>query len=314
MRRLVLAAVGALAVAGCQTTPKLHPGDFDFSIAFQEIERTYKLHVPPQLDVSRALPLVIMLHGGMGTADGAAAWYGWNEQSDLAGFLVAYPQGVDRTWNAEHCCGAARRDGMDDVGFILAVIADIQARAPVDPRRIFATGMSNGAMMSYRLAAERPDIFAAIGPVAGAIGGQANASSPLQVIPTPSQPVAVMIFHGMADQNVLYEGGETVSGLTPGRIDLSVDDAVAFWVQADGAAATPVDSANETGHVLRRAHAAADGYGDVVRYAIVGQGHAWPGGLAPSVGPIPIGDPPSQEISATAALWEFFASHPKPQP
>jgi len=314
MKRLGFAVISAFAVAGCQTAPKLHPGDFDFSVAFQDLDRAYKLHVPPQFDSQGFMPLVIMLHGGLGTADGAAALYGWNEQSDSAGFLVAYPQGFDRTWNAEHCCGAAYRNGVDDVGFILAMIADIQARAPVDSRRIFATGMSNGAMMAYRLAAERPDIFAAIGPVAGAIGGKANASAPLQVIPTSGQPVAVMIFHGTDDQHVLYEGGETVAGLMAGRIDLSVDDAVDFWVQANGANSTPVESANATGHVLRRSYSAPDGYGDVVRYAIVGQGHAWPGGEAPSIGPIPVGDPPSDEISATATLWEFFATHPKPQP
>lgn len=301
-----------MGLAGCQTTPRLQPGDFDFGLSFQDLERTYKLHVPPQPAIARALPLVIMLHGGMGTANGAATWYGWNEQSDQSGFLVAYPQGVSDTWNAEHCCGGAYRDGVDDVGFLVAVIADVQSRTPVDSRRVYVTGMSNGGMMAYRIAAERPDLIAAIGPVAGAIGGQANASSPLQIIPTPAAPVPVMIFHGTADQNVLYDGGETVAGLVEGRIDLSVDEAVSFWVQANDADTTPTDTSNESGNVLRRAYAGKDGYGDVIRYAIVGQGHAWPGGLTPSVGPIPIGDPPSTEISATATLWEFFASHPKP--
>ncbi len=313
MKRLLLAGFVIFAVASCQTSPRLQQGDYDYLISFQGIDRSYKLHVPPRSQLFRGMPLVIMLHGATGTANGAATLYGWNEQSDLAGFLVAYPQGVSDTWNAEHCCGGAYEDGIDDVGFLLAVIADIQGRAPIDARRIFVTGMSNGGMMTYRLAAERPDLIAAIGPVAGTIGGQATETSPIQVIPTPNQPVAVMIFHGTADENVRYEGGETIAGLVEGRIDMSVDQAVDFWVQANGASSTPTDSANETGHILRRAYASSDGYGDVVRYAIVGQGHAWPGGETPSVGPIPIGDTPSTEISATATLWEFFAAHPKPQ-
>lgn len=311
MKRYVLLVACLAASGGCLPGPGTGP-DESLSIDYGGLNRHYQLHIPSGHDPTVATPLVIMLHGATGTAVGAAMWYGWNEQSDVSGFLVAYPQGVDNTWNAEHCCGGAFQDGVDDVGFIVSMIADIESRAAVDRRRIFVTGMSNGAMMAYRLAAERPDVFAAVGAVAGSIGGQASASAPLQVIPTPPSPVAVMMFHGTDDQHVLYNGGETVSGLMRGRIDLSVDDAVRFWVQANGANPNADDSANATGHVLRRSHASSDGYGDVVRYAVVGQGHAWPGGSQPNIGPYYVGDRPSTEISATATLWAFFSSHPKP--
>ncbi len=292
----------------------LAPGDHEFSLSHQFRERTYLLHVPPQVAGEGALPLVIMLHGGTGTGAGAAELYGWPAKSDEAGFLVAFPDGVGRTWNAEHCCGPSHRQEVDDVGFIAKLIDDIAKRVDVDRRRVFATGMSNGAMMSYRLAAERPDLFAAIGPVAGAIGGQSDAGAPLQVIQQPGQPVAVIIFHGQQDMRVKYDGGETVSSISPGRIDLAVADAVSFWVQANGANATPTVETNDTGHVTHSRYASSDGYGDVELYAISDQGHAWPGGLAPSIGGFEIGDPPSMEVSATDEIWAFFTKHPKPNP
>jgi len=270
------------------------------------------LHVPPQVAGEGALPLVVMLHGGTGTGAGAAELYGWPAKSDVEGFLVAFPDGIGRTWNAEHCCGPSYRQDVDDVGFIEKLIDDIAKRADVDRRRVFATGMSNGAMMSYRLAAERAELFAAIGPVAGAIGGQADIESPLQVIRQPGQPVPVIIFHGKQDMRVKYDGGETVSSISPGRIDLAVADAVNFWVQANGANTTPTVETNDTGHVTHSRYPADAGYADVELYAISDQGHAWPGGLAPSIGGVEIGDPPSLEVSATDEIWEFFAAHPKP--
>jgi len=314
-RFLFIGVVAALLAAGCGANQEpLAPGDYEFSLSHQLRSRSYLLHVPPPIEGDAARPLVIMLHGGTGTAAGAAALYGWPAKSDAEGFLVAFPDGVGRTWNAEHCCGPSYRQDVDDVGFIASVIDDIAKRADVDRRRIFATGMSNGAMMSYRLAAERADLFAAIGPVAGSIGGQVDANSPMQVIQHPDAPVAVIIFHGKQDMRVKYDGGETVSNISPGRIDLSVADAVNFWVSRNETSATPTVETNDTGHVTHSRYAAANGYGDVELYAISDQGHAWPGGLAPSIGGIEIGDPPSTEVSATDKIWAFFAAHPKPNP
>lgn len=125
-------------------------------------DRTYLVHVPAGL--SGAAPLVLMLHGGYGTGAQAERSYGWDALADQDHFVVAYPDGLDRAWNSGGgCCGKAARRDVDDVAFLTAVVADVEARVPVDPARVYAAGMSNGAMMAYRLACDS-DVFAAIGP------------------------------------------------------------------------------------------------------------------------------------------------------
>jgi len=299
---------------GCQTAPSttapcvVFAGDHNLKLKHGGRNRSYILHVPTGYDGTRALPLVIMLHGGFGDGAGAARFYGWSEKADAEGFLVAYPDGVNRAWNAGHCCGRPQRVDVDDVGFLAAMIDDIKSDVAVDAKRIFATGMSNGAMMSHRLAAVRPDLIAAIGPVAGSVGGQTSASAAVEVPPVPDSPVAVMIIHGTEDQHVLYEGGETIAGFVRGRIDLSVAESVQFWVGANGASPTPVVEPNTAGDVIKETHAAQGNYADVVLFKVIGQGHAWPGGIKPRL----VADVPSTSLDATDELWAFFAAHPKP--
>lgn len=284
------------------------PGNYDRSLVHEGLTRNFKIHVPPQYTGTSPTPLVLMLHGGLGNAEITSKYYGWSEKSDAVGFIVVYPDGVGRTWNAEHCCGKARRDGVDDVGFLAALIGELKKTFNVDAKRVYMTGMSNGAMMSHRFGAERPDLVAAIGPVAGSIGGQVNGRSPVVKPDPPSEHVAVIIFHGSEDEHVLYEGGLTKKGVVPGRIDLSVAESVQFWVEADAANTTPVKEPNAAGDVVKDTYAATDGYADVVLYTVMGQGHAWPGGTKPRF----VADVPSTSIDATSVMWEFFAAHPKP--
>jgi len=298
----------------CQTAPSttapcvVISGDHKLTLRHDGRNRSYILHVPTGYDGMRNLPLVIMLHGGFGDGAGAARFYGWSEKADTEGFFVAYPDGLNRAWNAGYCCGRSQRRDVDDVGFLAAMIDEIKADVAVDPKRIYATGMSNGAMMSHRFAAERPNLVAAIGPVAGSIGGQTSASAAVEVPPAPASPVAVMIIHGTDDQHVLFEGGETVGGVVRGRIDLSVAESVQFWVDANGATDTPVIEPNAAGDVIKETHAAQGNYADVVLFKVVGQGHAWPGGIKPRL----VADVPSTSLNATDELWTFFAAHPKP--
>ncbi len=128
--------------------------------------RSYRLYKPVGLPSSA--PLVVMLHGGFGSAKQAERSYGWDELADSEKFLVAYPDGYHRAWNANGggCCGRPAREGVDDIGFVRAVVADIANNVSIDPARVYVTGMSNGAIMSYTLACNT-SIFAAIGVVSG---------------------------------------------------------------------------------------------------------------------------------------------------
>jgi polyhydroxybutyrate depolymerase len=270
------------------------------------MQRRYVVHVPDGRADSAPAPLVVVFHGGGGNAANAARTSGMGAKADRAGFIVAYPDGTGRragakaflTWNAWRCCGAALDNNVDDVAFVRAMVADIERGHAVDRRRVYAAGLSNGGMMTYRVACELADIFAAVAPVGGALNTDGC---------RPSSPVSVVIFHGTADQHVRFEGGEPGTSVDRHkRVDNSVAYAVDFWKRRDGCEGEPLRS--RKGSVVHDAYACRDGTA-VELYAIEGQGHAWPGGKKG----LPSGnlDAPSTEISATDAMWDFFRAHPK---
>jgi len=280
------------------------PGDYEETMVAGGKTRNYLLHIPPGYDGQKKMSLVIVLHGGGGNARFTAEMTGMSVKADTAGFIAVYPNGTGPlgderilTWNAGNCCGYALDNNIDDVGFIRELINKLESKLAIDTARIYATGISNGGMMSYRLACELADKIAAIAPVAGAMG-MADCN--------PANPVAVIIFHGTADEHVLFEGGVPRQQLdTHPRIDKPVSYAVDFWVKADGCSAT---SAKETkGNIVKSVYSGGKNGTEVILYTIIGGKHAWPGGKSAWLG----GDVPTKEISATDLMWDFFASHPK---
>jgi polyhydroxybutyrate depolymerase len=263
--------------------------------------RTYTVHLPRGIGDEHAFPLVIVLHGGGGNSEHAARMSGFSALADQENFIVVYPNGTGRlgevllTWNAGNCCGYALDNNVDDVGFIRALIEKLQREYPIDAKRVYATGMSNGGMMSYRLACELSDKIVAIAPVAGALNVECK----------PTAPISVIAFHGTADQHVLFEGGAPKVKADPHpREDKSVAYAMNFWAQHNRCAATP--KRDERGNIIHDTYTnCADGTA-VELYAIKGEGHTWPGGKS-WLG----GDQPTQEISATKVMWEFFKQHSK---
>jgi polyhydroxybutyrate depolymerase len=238
-----------------------------------------------------------MLHGGFGTGLQAERAYGWNAAARAAGFTVAYPDGLNRAWNAGGgCCGVPGRSGTDDVGFITQLVARICAEIRIDPDRIYATGMSNGGMLAYRLASETR-IFAAIGPVA---------ATQLSRSRSPA-PVSVIHIHGTADRNVPYRGG---TGQGFARIQgPAIPLLNATWRSVNQCGAPSVSSTGQVTTSIARGPA-----GRAVELITVhGAGHQWPG----SVPPPPLAtrllhlDQPSSALDATKAIWEFFAAHPR---
>lgn len=268
------------------------------------LERSYEIHLPNGRAPSQPAPLVLVFHGGGGDAANAARMSGMDAKADAEGFIAVYPNGTGLrpnakllTWNAWRCCGLALDHQVDDVGFVRALIGDVARRYPVDRKRIYATGFSNGAMLAYRLGCEMGDVFAAIAPVAGALNDYDCGTGP---------KVSVVAFHGTADQHVRFEGG------VPGvqfdrhkRADNGVPFAIETWRKRNGCDDTPTRERRRG--VVHTAFKCAEGTA-VELYAIEGQGHAWPGGQkGRRFGNV---DEPSTEISATDVIWAFFRDHP----
>ena len=265
---------------------------------FGGIGRTYYLHIPPSYNGRTSVPLVIVIHGFTETIEDIETRTGFTPKSDKEGFIVVYPEGVVESWNAHYGMGKAHEQNIDDVGFINEIINRLEQKYVIDPKRIYVTGLSNGAMMAYRLGAELSDRIAAIAPVAGSIGGQANESAILERIPEPSQPVSVIIFHGTNDALVNYYGGLPSDTTVGKRVDLSVAEAVAFWVRCDGCSINPLNETSSDGKVIKSVYSGGNNGTEVVLYTLVGWVHDWP---RQSLG----------VIEATDIMWDFFESHPK---
>jgi polyhydroxybutyrate depolymerase len=274
------------------------------TLVFAGMTRSYLLHVPPG-DGGGKRPLVIALHGA--GADGAAfaAETKLGAAADAARMLAVFPDGIQSapgrgTWNAHFCCGIAATQGIDDIGFIGALIAAVDARHPVDRARVYATGMSNGGMFAYQLAAAHPEWFAAIAPVSSTIGGIARNGTSF-LIGVPARPVPVMIIHGKKDAYVLYDGGSAPSLKFPNHWKMSVADAVSFWVAADGCPAEPELSEADQGRLQRIAYRGCKDGSEVVLWSIADGYHEWPADARfPAAG---------GTRSAAAEIVAFFAAH-----
>ncbi len=261
-------------------------------LRFAGLQRTYRLYRPAALAPSAPAALVIVLHGGFGTGELTEEAYHWDEQADAKGFVVAYPDGIGRTWNAGACCGAALRRNIDDVGFLTALITHLTHDEHLDPKRVFVTGMSNGAMMTYRLACESPFSLAAIGPVAGT----------LLVTCHDPQPVSVLHIHGLDDRYVLFAGG--VGKGFDRSVRPSVPETIARWRAVDHCEAPGTQVIDSVTTESSRCAAGRE----VTLVTIAGAGHQWPGAISPR----PIAhrllglDDPSTALDATKVLWTFF--------
>jgi polyhydroxybutyrate depolymerase len=269
------------------------------------MERSYVVRVPSLVRgrSTQPVPLVVVLHGGGGSADNVENMTQFTPAGEQHGFFVVYPDGTGSvagrllTWNGRHCCGSAMRNDVDDVGFIGAMLDDLATRYPIDANRVYVTGMSNGAIMSHRLGAELSDRIAAIAPVVGAVFGDE---------PLAASPVPAFIVNGALDKSVPPAGG--ISG---GRADewdgtpmLPSTEQAAFWARSNGCDTAP--SVSETGAAKQWRHQCRPGV-DVVLTVVTDNGHAWPGGNPGSRR----GDTPSTSFDATGEILAFFAAHPK---
>jgi polyhydroxybutyrate depolymerase len=299
-RRIFLLGVVALLVCGmawrrrkvlpvsatpASATPApIQTGTISGSLDFGGRTRTYLLHIPTGYDGKTPLPLVFVLHGATESNENVENLSRMTPKADREHFIAVYPSGTGRlpTWNAGNCCGFANATRVDDIGFFRALLEKLERDYAVDRKRVYFTGISNGAMMSYRVACEMPEQVAAIAPVEGALNIECH----------PAAPVSVLIFHGTADRLVPFNGGVTT------QRNNSVAYAVDFWVKRDGCSAAPTHEETAESHADKYS-GCKDGTG-VALYAIQGGHHMWPG--HPLSG---------NSVPATDLMWSFFAAHPK---
>ncbi|WP_059021451.1 PHB depolymerase family esterase [Mycobacterium sp. M26] len=262
----------AVAVAPASAAPGDPPG----ALTFGGLQRTYVLHVPPGL--TQPAGLVINLHGAGQTGAVQAGVTNYNAVADQYGFVVAYPDGIDMSWADGRGASLPDREGVDDVGFLAALIAQLSRDFAIPPGRVFVTGMSAGAFMANRLACERADLVSAVAPVAGTLS--------MSIGCNPSRPVSVLAVHGTADPVVPYTGGAMVGRGGPSDI-VSAPSMAERWRALDNCPAPPAP--DPSGFM-----ATGCAGGTRVEFVSVdGGGHVWP------VGPA---------FNASAATGQFFSS------
>lgn len=284
-----------------------------FKLEIGGYTRAYRIYAPLNLEKTKKYPLLVILHGGGGTGKGMPRLTrgGFEALADEKGAILAYPDGIDKNWNDYRADKSrkAQRENIDDAAFITAMLDEAAKEYPVDPARVYAAGISNGAMMSYTLACRAADRFAAIAPVAGAM--------PENLVPacSPSRPVPVLIISGTKDNLVHWEGGDVTGPFGRKKLGrtISVEKSRDFWLEKNSCDASKkevstLDSMPKDGTaVTREVYSSCAGGGAVDFIKIDGGGHTWPGGLQ-YLPEFVIGKT-SAEMDACREIWDFFMKH-----
>ena len=251
------------------------------------VERAYRVVLPP-VAPNGALPLVVALHGGLQSIEGLARMSDLDGEAARSGFAVAYPEGLQRTWNAGRCCGPAMRRGADDVGFVMAIVDRSIEHDGVDPGRVYATGISNGGQLAYRLATERAERFAAIAPIAAS----------MMVDGRPMASVSVLHIHGTRDRMIPFAGGIGERSLT--RVsNPPVREVIDRWRGFVGAGGQPTVEHRPPATI--ETWTAIDGT-EIALCEIQDGGHVWPG-------PHTWLRSVASAFDATPFVWRFFDRH-----
>jgi polyhydroxybutyrate depolymerase len=285
------------------------------SLMHDNLKRTFKVFTPSTYNKLQQLPLVIALHGRGGNGESMlfVTRKGFNKLSERDRFIVVYPDGIEQNWNDgridQEANDRAHREKIDDVGFISVLIDLMISDYNADPKRIYITGISNGAIMSYRLACELSSKITAIAPVDGNI--------PYMLMPScsPSFPVSVLAINNMNDPLVPYDGGYIYGHfhrVNLGKV-LSVDESILYWVNRNKCMPVPVISEepdrdpDDGTRVLKKQYKNETDGTEVILYSIKGGGHTWPGGF--QYLPEWLIGKTSRDIDANEIIWTFFKGH-----
>lgn len=273
-------------------------------VTHDDIERTYLVHIPESYDASVPFPILMAFHGGFGSAEQLEYSSGLSELADKHGFIVVYGQGLSLgiihapVWNAGTCCGKAVEKNIDDVGYVKAVIKEMENAYRIDSDRIYITGMSNGGMFVQRLACEAADMFAGAASVAGTVVTEPCAST---------RAIPALIIHGTNDENVPYEGGVGTKAVN--RIyHIPVEKEFNIWAERNNCAGaivtTSVATSSRDGKTAEKLSYSGC-TAPVALYRINGGIHEWPGGKSPRRNFLEKSEP-TDVINASETIIDFF--------
>ncbi|HEX3006582.1 MAG TPA: PHB depolymerase family esterase [Bacteroidales bacterium] len=300
----------AFLLINCQAGDDMSTGDhldtsnyrYFESITVDGIQRYYLLNLPPNYYQQDTFPLVIVLHGAGGSALQCEKDYKLTERANAENYVIVYPEGVRndgvfglRTWNAGSCCDFAAQRNVNDVGFISKLIDKLVADYKIDRKRIYVTGMSNGAMMAYRLACEIPGKIAAI----AAVSGTMLTTSPCD----PSRAVPVLHIHSERDTKVPPQGGYGIGGY----YYPPVDSVLKVWSAADTCDSKDPAVSDFQNYTLYQWQNGRNNV-RIDYYLTKDGGHAWPGGIKSRER----ADTPSTAINANDLIWAFFSNYKLP--
>lgn len=272
-----------------------------YSLLHGNLKRKYIVHLPPSYTGKNPVPAVLNFHGGGGTAESQVEISDMNQKSDQAGFIVVYPNGVGQfgdklaTWNAgDHCCGTAFEKKVDDVDFTRAIIKDLDKRFQIDRSRIYATGFSNGAIFSYRLACELSDQIAAVASVAGHLD---------LAVCKPERAVPILDIKNKLDQCIRDAG--TCGGCLGSKTWPCPTAEQGFQDLASLYQCLPESTEHRVAdNAVLRIHEGCRDNAEVRMLTVENAGHQWPGGgkalKEEKVGPF-VSSPEANDI-----IWDFF--------
>ena len=280
----------------------LTAGDYRRITKFQSRERFYDIHLPSNFTINKKFPVVFVFHGGGGNPEQARSDYGMDMVSDENDFIVVYPAGTGKsrtrflTFNAGECCGYAKENNINDLGFVNFILDELENNLNIDPKKIYASGLSNGAFMSYRLACDSSNRFAAIAPVAGVLGKNLENCN-------PSNQVPIIHFHGKKDEHILYNGGISKVGFI--KEDwVSVNELIYYWLNINKIEKESLITSKIGNAILSKFGPNAQGT-KIKLWTLEDGGHTWPGGKSKlkATGKV------NQDINASELIWDFFKQY-----
>jgi polyhydroxybutyrate depolymerase len=294
------------------------PGEYGRWLKAQGRDRFYQFHVPRGYVKGTPIPVVMVFHGGGGNPNVVRFQSGMSDVADRETFIALYPAAshpsyTDRLlyWNAGLTPKDKRQKDIDDIAYVGMVLDDIAKYFTIDPKRIYATGISNGSQMSWRVGTQMANRIAAIAPVAGqrAVG---------EFYGPPSRPISIIYFHGRKDPYLPYDGGPTVKSAFEDEMYKPAQECIETWAKLDGCDASAVEKSAKGNASLQRWSKCKDG-SEIEFWTFNSGGHTWPGGKVTKLeakggigfNKISVGEV-SKDVNASQAMWDFFKRHPLP--